>query len=138
LFSSSRGTRSGGSLLRSRNNVTATNTFTEGEDDNEDLFSELYSENPAPIDPNGSPGPGESQLNEDSPSRIRGDTNSDISTPTSHDDQLYGSAGGHSPMRTPSRSQQGPRSSERRSGVFRLFRRRSRSNRNLPRSDDSS
>jgi hypothetical protein len=122
LFSSSRGSRPNGSILRSRN---MTNNFPEPEEDNDDLFSELYSENPAPIDPNGSPGPGEMRSNDDSSARLRSSPNRDFSIRSSFDDQSYDFT---PPRRNSHRSQNPPRrqSSERRSGVFRLFRRRSR------------
>jgi hypothetical protein len=122
LFSSSRGSRSHGSILRSRHLHA---TPPEPEEDNDDLFSELYSENPAPVDPNGSPVPGETQTNDDSPASMRGTPNREFSVRSSFDDQSYDLT---PPRPTSNRSQNPPRrhSSERRSGLFRLFRRRSR------------
>ena len=122
IFSSSRGIRSNGSILRSRN---TTSNIPEPEEDNDDLFSELYSENPTPIDPNGSPGPGDPRSNDDSSARVRSSPNRDFSSiRSSFDDQSYD----FTPPARRNRSENPPRrqSSERRSGVFRLFRRRSR------------
>jgi len=137
LFSSSRGSRPGGSILRSRNNVAAETAMADTEDDNDDLFSELYSENPAPIDPNGTAGPGERSATVDSPPRNIGDTNSDFSSRNLMEDQTFGSATSWAASQNTQRNPPRRQSADRRSGVFRLFRRRSRSNQNGPRNEES-
>lgn len=59
MFSSARErSRGTGSLLRSRH-PTFASAIVNQDDDDWGLFSELYSENPVPVDPNGSPQPGE-------------------------------------------------------------------------------
>jgi hypothetical protein len=63
LFSSARerSSRSPSSLLRPRN-PSFSHIIANNDDDHDTdmgLFSELYSENPTPVDPNGSPEPGE-------------------------------------------------------------------------------
>lgn len=143
LFSVARGggSRSGGSLLRSRNSQSSINLVPEADDDHTDLFSELYSENPTPIDPNGSPGPRERPNGTASPDRIRTAIN-DFSSRISRDelplaDSLEDPSLLSSQRRNRS-SQSSPRrhSTDRRSGMFRLFRRRSRSNQNQSEDDD--
>jgi hypothetical protein len=64
-----RSSRTSGSILRASRNAIPVMTHQEVEDDqdNDDesslgLFSELYSENPTPVDPNGSPAPGERRV----------------------------------------------------------------------------
>jgi hypothetical protein len=71
LFSANRNSlRSDGGILRSGASM-ASNNFVEptNEEDYSDLFSELYSESPTPIDPNGSP--------------VRGENNESIGTSSS-------------------------------------------------------
>jgi len=130
LFSSNMGgARSRGEGSRSGNYVLSTNANVDldDEEDYSELFSELYSENPIPIDPNGSTDrrARESQATS-SPGRNNRGNDANISPSTT----LH--VGGGSPdepsFRTPpGRIQSSPRrqSAERRSGVFRLFRRRS-------------
>jgi hypothetical protein len=144
LFSVARagGSRSGGSLLRSRNSPSFANTDPDSDDDYNDLFSELYSENPPPVDPNGSQGPGERPIGTISPDRNRTGT-SEASVRVSRDDLSRGDSLddpslGASQQRSRS-SRSSPRrhsTTERRSGMFRLFRRRSRSNQNQSENDD--
>jgi hypothetical protein len=64
-----RSSRTSGSILRASRNAipVMTHQVVEDDQDNDDesslgLFSELYSENPTPIDPNGSPASGERQV----------------------------------------------------------------------------
>ena len=64
-----RSSRTSGSILRASRNAIPVMTHQEADDDqdNDDesslgLFSELYSENPTGVDPNGSPAPGERRV----------------------------------------------------------------------------
>lgn len=61
LFSSTRRPTTNSILRSSRNNSSNVVNHRQAFDDDDDngLFSELYSETPAPVNPNGSPGPGE-------------------------------------------------------------------------------
>ena len=119
LFSSNRSTsvRSDGGDLRGG---TSLSNFLEqrDEEDNNDLFSELYSESPTPIDPNGSPGQRESGSN-----RSDNDVANAFSTPRTIDNNEQYESPGNTSVVTPTtnRNRSSPR---RRSGVFRLFGRR--------------
>ena len=154
LFSSNRNSlRADGGILRSGASMASNNNFVEptNEEDYSDLFSELYSESPTPIDPNGSPVRGENNESIASSSSSAannintanstiddgggGDTNGpeNICSPGNNlsnhieQQQQLDSTGDASLMTPPSnRSRSSPRrsSSSRGSGVFRLFRRR--------------
>lgn len=131
LFSNSRSPRS---LLRPRNSAAvANNPVMEGDEDNDDLFSELYSENPAPVDPNSSPGASGSGSPDESPIRnVASSVSSDLSSGGTFEDRPMGSTDS-TQSRSPRRISSVPRrqsSGRRPSGVFRLFRRRSRSGQN--------
>jgi hypothetical protein len=127
LFSASRPSRS---LLRQRNNATpgpSNNVLESGDNDNDDLFSELYSENPPPVDPTASP-----VREDESQPAIRivpSSASSDISSRGTFEDRPFGSIDSTSPRRAPRFSSVPRRQAvgRRSSGVFRLFRRRSRS-----------
>ncbi|KAG7366872.1 ubiquitin family protein [Nitzschia inconspicua] len=139
LFSNTRSSRS---LLRTRHHAAATTSSGGGgEDENEDLFSELYSENPTPVDPSGSPGPRENGNSSVSSIRnVLSSPSSDLSSRGTFEDRPMGSSDSTPHRRTTShRFSSVPhrrRSSERQSigsrssGMFRLFRRRSRTNQN--------
>jgi hypothetical protein len=126
LFSAGRPSRS---LLRSRNNTPAPNNALMNDDDNDDLFSELYSENPSPVDPTASV-VREDESQHCSAIRIApSSASSDISSRGTFEDRPFSSIDSTPPRRTP-RFSSVPRrqpSGRRSSGVFRLFRRRSRS-----------
>jgi len=145
LFSSNRNSlRADGGILRSGASMASNNNFVEptNEEDYSDLFSELYSESPTPIDPNGSPVRGENNESIASSAAAAatddgggGDTTGpdNICTPGNNlsnhieQQQQLDSTGDASLMTPPSnRSRPSPRrpSSSRGSGVFRLFRRR--------------
>ena len=120
LFSSVRNGRS--SLLRSRSNQFPADSVANSEDD-ESLFSDLYSENPAPIDPNAdngstpSPSTPSSRSTEGGRSSFGG-TSISNSTASSAQNSTSHNRFSRQPRR---------RSSERRgSGLLRVFRRRSR------------
>lgn len=116
LFSSVRNGRS--SLLRSRSNQISANSAVD-DDDDDSLFSELYSANPAPIDPNTSNSPTPSP----SPRSDEGNRSSFVndSTPNSTDPSIHNSI----PRRRSSLYQSRRPSSERRGpGLLRIFRRR--------------
>jgi len=114
------GSRSGNSFPSANANVDLVD-----EEDYSELFSELYSENPVPIDPNGSPDRGENQATT-SPGSNNSGNDANISSSTSINVE-GGSSDAPSLRPPPPRSQSSPRrqSTERRSSVFRLFRRRS-------------
>jgi len=112
------------------------------EEDYSDLFSELYSESPTPIDPNGSPGQGGSEESAVSPPSRNGAADDDddgnannssnnLSSPISSNNitiEEHESTFDAASVVTPSGSNSNRstrQASERRSGVFRLFRRRS-------------
>ncbi|MGK3749050.1 MAG: hypothetical protein ACI8RD_001342 [Bacillariaceae sp.] len=132
LFSSNRGSaRSGGGGGALRGNfLSSTNTDPMDEEDYADLFSELYSENPRPIDPNGSlvqespqttaTGNQETENDEDNNA---GSNNSQTQT-----NQSQGNNSGIGDQRQGQNRNSSPRQSverERRSGVLRrIFRRR--------------
>jgi hypothetical protein len=131
VFSSNRSSiRADGGILRTGNSLSSNFVEPTNEEDHNDLFSELYSESPTPIDPNGSPVQRESGSNANS-STDRDinddDTENNCSNLSDNNEQLE-SPGEASLMTPPSnRSRSSPRrhSAGRRSGVFRLFRRRS-------------
>lgn len=131
LFSSTRTSRS---LLRSRNNnAAANNALVNVDDDNDDdLFSELYSENPSPVDPNGSTSPGEDESHPGSPIRnVASSASSDLNSRGTFEDRPMGSIDSTpQPSRRFSSVPRRQSSGRRSSGVFRLFRRRSRSSQN--------
>mmetsp|Transcript_7993 Transcript_7993/g.20034 ORF Transcript_7993/g.20034 Transcript_7993/m.20034 type:complete len:705 (+) Transcript_7993:1-2115(+) len=117
LFSSVRSGRS--SLLRSRSNQLPTDSAVNNDDD-ESLFSDLYSENPAPIDPNTDNGLTPSPSSRSS----EGNRSSFGGAPISNSTEASAQ---NSLSRRRSSRQSGRRSSDRRgSGLFRVFRRRSR------------
>eukprot|EP00536_Pseudo-nitzschia_multiseries_P002536 jgi/Psemu1/251734/estExt_Genewise1Plus.C_340061 len=107
----------GGTTSLSANIVEPTD-----EEDYSDLFSELYSESPTPIDPNGSPGRART---EESGSAVSSSTRSGTGSNNNgnNDDDNDNDTAGSGSNSSPAARRQ---SSERRSnGVFRLFRRRS-------------
>mmetsp|Transcript_19367 Transcript_19367/g.48220 ORF Transcript_19367/g.48220 Transcript_19367/m.48220 type:complete len:1042 (-) Transcript_19367:3142-6267(-) len=132
ILSSNRSSiRADGGILRTGTSLSSNFVEPSDEEDYNDLFSELYSESPTPIDPNGSP------------TQREGDSNIYSSADGSADDD--GTENNYSPanvgdnseqLESPSdaafttppsnrrRSSQRRESASRRSGVFRLFRRR--------------
>lgn len=136
LFSPStrdRSTRTPTSILRSSRQSHTQQSSTSDADDCEDdgLFSELYTESPEPIDPNGSPEPGEGRTNL---SRSIEQDDSDYITRLNsvlaeaeevYEDPIRVSTTPHS--RRGNSSSPGRQTAERRSGLGRFFRRRRRS-----------
>lgn len=135
LFSSNRSTsiRSDEGGMRGGSSPSS---FVEPRDEEYDngLFSELYSESPTPIDPNGSPAQRESNSYESfaaDRSANDGDTANNFSTSNRVENNEQFESSGDTSVVTPTsnRSRSSPRrnGTGRRSGVFRLFgRRRSR------------
>jgi len=132
VFSSNRSNlRADGGILRSGTSLSSTFVEPTDEEDYSDLFSELYSESPTPIDPNGSPVQEESEsIANPSVNRNTDDDDSDnnCSLTNVRDNFEQLESPGDTSLVTPTsnRSRSSPRreSTERRSGVFRLFRRR--------------
>jgi len=132
----------GGGAIRG-NSLSSTNVNPMDEEDYTDLFSELYSENPSPIDPNGSLVPGReeshmsgnSQATVNSPTRSQngnGNEGANNYSSTMLNDE-HGLSGDQSLRTSGGRNRSSPRrqSADRRSGVLRgLFRRRGSRNNN--------
>jgi len=132
VFSSTRNSvRAEGGILRTGTSLSSNVVEPTDEEDYTDLFSELYSESPTPIDPNGSPMRGESETIATG-TTIRNTDDDDTGNNRSQMNQSENAEQQQAPidasvMTPPSnRSRSSPRrhSTERRSGVFRLFRRR--------------
>lgn len=130
IFSANRNTvRADGGLSRAGTSLSANIVESTNEEDYSDLFSELYSESPTPIDPNGSPVRGESEsIANSSVHRNTDDEDTDNNCSTTNlsesIEQLEST--GDTPVVTPqsNRNRSSPRRQSRSSGVFRLFRRR--------------
>lgn len=120
------------SILRSRHSQTPTHSTHNPPEENEEggLFSELYSENPEPVDPNGSPEPDERRAT--LPLVMERDETDYMHRISSlreeeEDDELIEPVRRSSTRRnrrSPGRSSSRRQPSERRSGWGRLFRRR--------------
>jgi hypothetical protein len=129
LFSSSRSSaRSGGGGALRGNSILSTNTDPMDEEDYADLFSELYSENPRPIDPNGSLVQESSQTTATGNQETENDDDNNTGSNNSQTqtNQPLGNSNGIGDERQGQNQNSSPRQSvERRSGVLRrLFRRR--------------
>jgi hypothetical protein len=142
-----RSSRTSGSILRASRNAIPVMTHQEVEDDQGDddesslgLFSELYSENPTPVDPNGSPAPGERQVDTTMQEPTDGnshrrhhnsprDVDSSSRAPRMMSPGLRNDSLTLSPARRSSNSRRRPSTERpRATGWSRLFRRRGRSN----------
>jgi hypothetical protein len=129
LFSSNRSSaRSGGGGALRGNSQSSTNTDPMDEEDYADLFSELYSENPRPIDPNGSLVQESSQTTATGNQETENDDDNNTGSNNSQTqtNQSQGDSNGIGDERQGQNQNSSPRQSvERRSGVLRrLFRRR--------------
>lgn len=125
LFSSARdrSRTPSGSTLRSRT-ISPESSPNNDDDETGGIFEELYSENPTPVDPNGSPQPGESRATP--PRQEHSDAQRVLDTNSTTGLSLQSNDGISSTRHDRRGSRQG---SERRSSGWRLFRRRGRSNR---------
>jgi hypothetical protein len=140
LFSSTtreRSTRSSSSILRNRSLPPSTPSNDEDDEETLELFSELYSENPEPVNPNGTPEPSPRRAARSETLRTSRSEESEFARRISTSDQLndlLNDAYGISPSRrgrrsssglAPSSRNQSSERSERRSTAWgRLFRRR--------------
>jgi len=113
------------SILRSRHSHSHQHSNT-GEDDVEDagLFSELYSENPDPVDPNGSPDPDERRATMLPPRMNEDPTDFMFRISSAHEEEPLENSAGISSTRRNRRTSSSRRQSEGRRGWGRLFRRR--------------
>mmetsp|Transcript_69378 Transcript_69378/g.104640 ORF Transcript_69378/g.104640 Transcript_69378/m.104640 type:complete len:879 (+) Transcript_69378:171-2807(+) len=139
LFSSTareRSSRNASSILRNRSITPITPSADEDDEETLGLFSELYSENPEPVNPNGTPEPSPRRAVRSEISRAARSDESEFARRISTSDQLndlLNDAYGISPSRRSRRSSSGSapnsrqssdRSERRSSGWGRLFRRR--------------
>ena len=131
ILSSNRSSiRADGGILRTGTSLSS-NVVEPPEEDYNDLFSELYSESPTPIDPNGSPTQreGDSNIHSSADGSTGDDGTENNYSPANLGDnsEQVGSPSDAAFTTPPSnrrRSSQRRESGSRRSGVFRLFRRR--------------
>ncbi len=129
MLSSNRSSiRADGGILRTGTSLSSNVVEPSDEEDYNDLFSELYSESPTPIDPNGSPVQrgGDSNINSSGTDESGTENNCSPTNQSSNIEQLesLGDTSFATPPSNRSRSSPRRQSTSRRSGVFRLFRRR--------------
>ena len=129
MLSSNRSSiRADGGILRTGTSLSSNVAEPSDEEDYNDLFSELYSESPTPIDPNVSPVQRGSDSNINSSGTDENNTENNCSPTNQSSNSEQPESLGDTSFATPpsNRSRSSPRrhSTSRRSGVFRLFRRR--------------
>lgn len=132
ILSSNRSSiRADGGILRTGTSLSSNVVEPPDEEDYNDLFSELYSESPTPIDPNGSPTQreGDSNMHSSADGSADDDGTENLfsaANPGDNSEQVESpsNAAFTTPPSNRRRSSQRRESASRRSGVFRLFRRR--------------
>jgi len=129
VFSNRNNVRVDGGILRSGTSLSSNVVEPTDEEDYSDLFSELYSESPTPIDPNSSPVREENETIITSSANRNSDDddaeNNRSPTRMSDNTEELESRGDASLVTPPSnRNRSSPRRQIRSGGVFRLFRRR--------------
>jgi len=138
LFSPNRNNlRVDGGILRTGTSLSSNIVEPTDQEDNTDLFSELYSESPTPIDPNSSPVRAQSEADTISSANRNSDddNNANNCSPTNQGHNLEQIESSRDTQMVTPTNNTSRSSSRRRSGVFRLFRRRGSRNTN---SDESS